>query len=385
MNFVNLILIPRKDGNMSYTVGLISLGCPKNQVDAEQMLAALDEAGFEIVDYVDGCDAVIVNTCGFIDDAKKEAIENILDMVELKNEGVINSIIVTGCLAERYQDEILTEIPEVDTIVGIGANGDIVNIVKSTIEGAGMSTFPPKDELPLDAQRILTTPSYWAYLKIADGCSNRCTYCTIPSIRGNMRSRKLESIVEEAKQLAEIGVKELVIIAQDTTAYGIDLYGEYRLPALLDALCEIDGIEWVRLLYCYPDKVTDELIATMARQEKVVNYIDLPLQHCNDGILKAMNRKGDKAQIESVIQRLRDAMPDIAIRTTFITGFPGETEEQFEDTLSAVREVGFDSIYAFIFSPRNGTPAAEMEDPVTKEEKSARFSRLLELESEVNA
>ncbi|MBQ6600124.1 MAG: radical SAM protein, partial [Clostridia bacterium] len=208
---------------MSYTVGLISLGCPKNQVDAEQMLAALDEAGFEIVDYVDGCDAVIVNTCGFIDDAKKEAIENILDMVELKNEGVINSIIVTGCLAERYQDEILAEIPEVDTIVGIGANGDIVNIVKSTIEGAGMSTFPPKDELPLDAQRILTTPSYWAYLKISDGCSNRCTYCTIPSIRGNFRSRKLESVVEEAKQLAEIGVKELVIIAQDTTAYGIDL------------------------------------------------------------------------------------------------------------------------------------------------------------------
>ncbi len=378
MNFVNLILIPRKDGNMSYTVGLISLGCPKNQVDAEQMLAALDEAGFEIVDYVDGCDAVIVNTCGFIDDAKKEAIENILDMVELKNEGVINSIIVTGCLAERYQDEILTEIPEVDTIVGIGANGDIVNIVKSTIEGAGMSTFPPKDELPLDAQRILTTPSYWAYLKIADGCSNRCTYCTIPSIRGNMRSRKLESIVEEAKQLAEIGVKELVIIAQDTTAYGIDLYGEYRLPALLDALCEIDGIEWVRLLYCYPDKVTDELIATMARQEKVVNYIDLPLQHCNDGILKAMNRKGDKAQIESVIQRLRDAMPDIAIRTTFITGFPGEDEEAFEELNVFINEKEFDRLGCFTFSPQEGTPAAEMENQVEDDVKVRRGEILME-------
>lgn len=363
---------------MSYTVGLISLGCPKNQVDAEHMLAALDEAGFEIVDYVDGCDAVIVNTCGFIDDAKKEAIENILDMVELKNEGVINSIIVTGCLAERYKDEILTEIPEVDTIVGIGANGDIVNIVKNTIEGAGMSTFPSKDELPLDAQRILTTPSYWAYLKIADGCSNCCTYCTIPSIRGAMRSRKIENIVEEAKQLAEIGVKELVIIAQDTTAYGIDLYGEYKLPALLDELCKIDGIEWIRLLYCYPDKVTDELISTMAKQEKVVNYIDLPLQHCNDGILKAMNRKGDKAQIESVIDRLRAAMPDVTIRTTFITGFPGEGEEEFEELNVFINEKEFDRLGCFTFSPQEGTPAAEMENQVEDDIKVRRGEILME-------
>ena len=363
---------------MSYTVGLISLGCPKNQVDAEHILAALDEAGFEIVDYVDGCDAVIVNTCGFIDDAKKEAIENILDMVELKNEGVINSIIVTGCLAERYQDEILTEIPEVDTIVGIGANGDIVNIVKNTIEGAGMSTYPPKDELPLDAQRILTTPSYWAYLKIADGCSNRCTYCTIPSIRGAMRSRKIESIVEEAKQLAEIGVKELVVIAQDTTAYGIDLYGEYKLPELLNALCEVDGIEWIRLLYCYPDKVTDELINTMAKQEKIVNYIDLPLQHCNDGILKAMNRKGDKAQIESVIDHLRAAMPDVAIRTTFITGFPGEGEDEFEELNVFINEKEFDRLGCFTFSPQEGTPAAEMENQVEDDVKVRRGEILME-------
>lgn len=363
---------------MSYSVGLISLGCPKNQVDAEHMLAALDEAGFQIVDYVDGCDAVIVNTCGFIDDAKKEAIENILDMVELKNEGVINSIIVTGCLAQRYKDEILKEIPEVDTIVGIGANGDIVNIVKNTIEGAGMSTFPSQEELPLDAQRILTTPSYWAYLKIAEGCSNCCTYCTIPSIRGGMRSRKIESIVEEARQLAEIGVKELVVIAQDTTAYGIDLYGEYRLPQLLDELCEIDGIEWIRLLYCYPDKVTDELIATMAKQEKIVNYIDLPLQHCNDSILKAMNRKGDKAQIESVISKLRAAMPDVVIRTTFITGFPGEGEEEFEELNIFINEKEFDRLGCFTFSPQEGTPAADMDNQVEEDVKVRRGEILME-------
>ncbi len=357
---------------MSYTVGLISLGCPKNQVDAEHILASLDEAGYEIVDYVDGCDAVIVNTCGFIDDAKKEAIENILDMVELKKEGVIGCVIVTGCLAERYKEEILTEIPEVDTIVGIGANGDIVNIVKNTIDGAGMATFPPKSELPLDSQRILTTPSYWAYLKIADGCSNCCTYCTIPSIRGAMRSREMDSIVEEARQLAEIGVKELVIIAQDTTAYGIDLYGEYKLPALLDALCEIEDIEWIRLLYCYPDKVTDELISTMARQEKIANYIDLPLQHCNDNILKAMNRKGDKAQIEKVIEKLRIAMPDIAIRTTFITGFPGEGEEEFEELSVFINEKEFDRLGCFTFSPQENTPADEMENQVEDDVKVRR-------------
>lgn len=357
---------------MAKTIGLISLGCPKNQVDAEHMLAALDEAGFEIVDYVDGCDAVIVNTCGFIDDAKKEAIENILDMADLKKDGVIGSIIVTGCLAQRYKEEILEEIPEVDTVVGIGANGDIVNIVNETIAGAGKSQFPPQCELPLDAQRILTTPSYWAYIKIAEGCSNCCTYCTIPSIRGAMRSRKLESIVEEARQLAEIGVKELIVVAQDTTAYGIDLYGEYKLPELLRELCGIDGIEWIRLLYCYPDKITDELIDTMASEEKVVNYIDLPLQHCNDGILKAMNRKGSKEQIVSVINKLREKMPDVVIRTTFITGFPGEGEEEFEELAVFVNEMEFDRAGCFSFSPQEGTPAADMDNQVEEDVKVRR-------------
>lgn len=363
---------------MSYKVGLISLGCPKNQVDAEAMLASLDAAGFEIVDYVDGCDAVLINTCGFIDDAKKEAIENILDMVELKNEGIVGSIIVTGCLAQRYQDEILKEIPEVDAIVGIGANADIVNIVKNTIEGNGMSVFPPQCELPLDAQRVLTTPSYFAYLKIADGCSNCCTYCKIPSIRGAMRSREIESIVLEARQLAESGVKELVLIAQDTTAYGKDVYGEYKLPELLEELSKIDSIEWIRLLYCYPDKVTDELIEAMAKLPKVVHYIDLPLQHCNDSILKSMNRKGDKAQIVSVINKLREKMPDIVIRTTFITGFPGEGEDEFEELSVFINEMEFDRVGCFAFSPQEGTPAALMDNQVDEETKTRRGEILME-------
>jgi ribosomal protein S12 methylthiotransferase len=244
---------------------MISLGCPKNQVDAEMMLAALQEKGFEIVDYVDGADAVIVNTCAFIDDAKREAIENILDMVEMKNEGVIRKIIVTGCLVQTQREEILSEFPEVDAVIGIGANGSVADLVeKALTENTRVFDCPDQSGLPLDGQRLLTTPEYWAYLKIADGCSNCCSYCAIPSIRGAYRSRTMESVVEEARQLAETGVKELILIAQDTTNYGMDLYGELRLPALLRALCAIDGVEWIRLLYCYPDKVTDELIDVMA-------------------------------------------------------------------------------------------------------------------------
>ena len=363
---------------MSYSVGLISLGCAKNQIDAEHMLASLDEAGFEIVDYVDGCDAVIINTCGFIDDAKKEAIENILDMVELKNEGIIGKIIVTGCLAQRYKDEILDEMPEVDAVIGIGANGDIVDIVSKTIEGESTAVFPPVCELPLDSQRILTTPSYWAYIKIAEGCSNCCTYCKIPSIRGAMRSRTIESIVEEARQLAELGVKELIVIAQDTTAYGIDIYGEYKLPQLLRELCEIDGIEWIRLLYCYPDKLTDELIDTMAQNKKVLHYIDLPLQHCSNKILSAMNRKGTKEDIISVISKLRAKMPDVVIRTTFITGFPGEGEEEFEELDVFVNEMEFDRMGCFAFSAQEGTPAAEMDGQVEEDVKIRRGEILMD-------
>lgn len=358
---------------MNYKIGMISLGCPKNQVDAEHMLALMDAEGWEIVDYVDGCDAVIVNTCGFIDDAKKEAIENILDMVELKKEGVISKIIVTGCLAQRYKDEIVKEIPEVDAVIGIGANGDIIKTVEEVMSGVDtIEKYPPQCDLPLEGQRILTTPHYWAYLKIGEGCSNRCTYCTIPSIRGNMRSRSIENVIYEAKQLAESGVKELILIAQDTTSYGLDLYGELKLPELLNELCKIDSIEWIRLLYCYPDRITDELIETMKNQEKVVNYIDLPLQHADDKILKAMNRRGDQALIRNVISKLRTEIPDVVIRTTFIVGFPGEGEEEFETLAEFVNEIEFDRLGVFTFSPQEGTPAFDMEDQVDEDIKTRR-------------
>ena len=358
---------------MEYKVGMISLGCPKNQVDAEHMLALIDAAGCEIVDYVNGCDVVIVNTCGFIDDAKKEAIENILDMVELKKEGIISKIIVTGCLAQRYKDEIVTEIPEVDAVVGIGANGDIVKTIEEVMSGVDtIEKYPPRIDLPLEGQRILTTPQYWAYLKIGEGCSNRCTYCTIPSIRGNMRSRSMENVIEEAKQLAESGVKELILIAQDTTSYGLDLYGELKLPELLNELCKIDSIEWIRLLYCYPDRITDELIETMKKQEKIVNYIDLPLQHADDKILKAMNRRGDQAMIRNVIEKLRTEISDVVIRTTFIVGFPGEGEDEFENLAVFVNEIEFDRLGVFTFSAQEGTPAYDMEDQVEEDVKTRR-------------
>lgn len=358
---------------MGYQIGLISLGCPKNQVDAERMLALMDEAGHSIVDYVDGCDVVIINTCGFIDDAKREAIENILDTVELKKEGLVKKIIVTGCLAQRHKDEIAKEIPEVDAVIGIGANGDILKVIENVMSADELiESFPPQSELPLDGQRILTTPEHWAYLKIADGCSNRCTYCTIPSIRGDMRSRKMENIVDEAKQLAEVGVKELIVIAQDTTSYGLDLYGELKLPELLEKLCEIDGIEWIRLLYCYPDRITDELIATIRDQEKIANYIDLPLQHANDRILKAMNRRGTADEIRNTIGKLRAEIPDVVIRTTFITGFPGEDEEAFDDLAAFVNEVEFDRLGCFSFSPQEGTPAYDMADQVEDDVKVRR-------------
>lgn len=358
---------------MDFQVGMISLGCPKNQVDAEHMLALLDEAGCSIVDCVDGCDVVIVNTCGFIDDAKKEAIENILDMVELKKEGLVGKIIVSGCLAQRHKAEIVTEIPEVDAVIGIGADGDIVRIIEDVMQrDTVLEEYPLQSELPLDGQRILTTPEHWAYLKIGEGCSNRCTYCTIPYIRGDMRSRKMENIIDEAKQLAESGVKELILVAQDTTSYGIDIYGELKLPELLEELCKIDSIEWIRMLYCYPDRITDELIDVIKNQEKIVNYIDLPLQHANDGILKAMNRRGTQEDIRRVISKLREEIPDVVIRTTFIVGFPGEGNEEFEDLAVFINEIEFDRLGCFSFSPQEGTPAYDMDCQVDDETKMRR-------------
>lgn len=366
-----------------YKIGMISLGCPKNQVDAERMLAQLDKNGFEIADCYEGVDAVIVNTCGFIDAAKQEAIENILEMAQLKEEGLVKKIIVTGCLAQRYKEEILAEIPETDAIIGIGANGNIADIAKKVIEGEKIFEMPSNTELPLVGERLLTTPEHWAYLKIADGCSNRCTYCAIPSIRGDFRSVEFETLIDEAKALADAGTKELILIAQDTTSYGIDLYGKLRLPELLDALCEIDGIEWIRMLYCYPDKITDELIETMARQPKVLHYIDLPLQHADDGMLRAMNRRGDSAHIRSVISKIREAMPDAVIRTTFIVGFPGEGEKEFENLAEFVNEIEFDRLGCFSFSPQEGTPAYDFENQVEEDVKLRRGEIIMQDQLEI--
>ncbi len=366
-----------------YKIGMISLGCPKNQVDAERMLAQLDKNGFEIADCYEGVDAVIVNTCGFIDAAKQEAIENILEMAQLKEEGLVKKIIVTGCLAQRYKEEILAEIPETDAIIGIGANGNIADIAKKVIEGEKIFEMPSNTELPLVGERLLTTPEHWAYLKIADGCSNRCTYCAIPSIRGDFRSVEFETLIDEAKALADAGTQELILIAQDTTSYGIDLYGKLRLPELLDALCEIDGIEWIRMLYCYPDKITDELIETMARQPKVLHYIDLPLQHADDGMLRAMNRRGDSAHIRSVISKIREAMPDAVIRTTFIVGFPGEGEKEFENLAEFVNEIEFDRLGCFSFSPQEGTPAYDFENQVEEDVKLRRGEIIMQDQLEI--
>ena len=367
-----------------YKIGMISLGCPKNQVDAERMLAQLDEKGYAVTDCYDGVDAVIINTCGFIDAAKQEAIENILEMAQLKEEGLVKKIIVTGCLAQRYKEEIFAEIPEVDAVVGIGANGNIAELVKSVIEGNdNVYEMPDNEKLPLAGERLLTTPEYWSYLKIADGCSNRCTYCAIPAIRGNYRSVEFDTLIEEARQLAAAGTKELVLIAQDTTNYGFDLYGRIRLPELLDALCEIDGIEWIRMLYCYPDKITDEFLETMARQPKVLHYIDLPLQHADDGILKAMNRRGDSAFLRETISRIRTALPDAVIRTTFIVGFPGEGEEEFENLAEFVNEIEFDRLGCFEFSPQEGTPAYDFEDDVESDVKLRRGEIIMQDQLEI--
>ena len=362
----------------------VSLGCPKNQVDGELMLAKLQNAGFENADNFERLDAVIVNTCAFIDSAKQEAIDTILEMVGLKKDGLVRAVIVTGCLAERYRDEILQEIPEVDAVVGIGANGDIDKIVDEVLDGKQTNVFPDKKELPMCGERVLTTPDYWAYLKIAEGCSNCCTYCAIPSIRGPFRSRDEESIVEEAKTLANGGVKELVLIAQDVSSYGIDIYGEYRLAHLLDLLCEIDGIEWIRLLYCYPDKITDELIDTMASQPKVLHYIDLPLQHADDKILKAMNRVYTVESYRDLVRRIRAAIPEVSLTTDLIVGFPGETDEDFQQMLDFLREIRYDSAYTFIYSKRSGTPAATMENQVEESVKKERLSALMAVQNEIS-
>lgn len=358
---------------MSKKIGMVSLGCPKNQVDAEIMLYRLKEAGYEITGNEGEADIVIVNTCGFIEDAKREAIDNILELGQLKEDGSLKGLIVTGCLAERYANEVIDEMPEIDAILGIGCNADIVSVVERVLSGEkGIALFAEKEKLDMDSDRILATPRYTAYLRVADGCDNCCTYCTIPSIRGHFRSRTMESVLDEAERLAKRGVRELVVIAQDTTRYGEDIYGKLMLSELLNKLCEIDGIEWIRILYAYPERITDELLDTMAAQPKIMKYIDIPIQHCNGEVLHNMNRRGNRKSLTELIAKIRTKMPDVAIRTTLITGFPGETEEQFTELCEFVNEIGFDRLGCFAYSAEEGTPAAEMDNQCEKSVKERR-------------
>ena len=363
---------------MSYNVTLLSLGCAKNRVDAEILLYNLKDAGYNIVSSVSLADVVIVNTCGFIDDAKKESIDEILSVAELKNRGLIKTIIVTGCLAERYKNEVLKEIPEVDAVIGIGANNNIADVVDKAIMGVKTEDFPNKLLLPLNGKRIQTTPKYYAYLKVADGCDNRCTYCAIPLIRGKFRSRRMEDILSEAEYLAKNGVKELLVIAQDTTRYGEDIYGKLKLPELLKKLCKIDGIKWIRILYCYPDRITDELIDVISKEEKILNYIDIPLQHCNKRILRLMNRNGDKESLTNLLKKIRQKIPDVILRTTFICGFPGETDEEFNELAEFSKEIKFERMGCFMYSQEEGTPASYMDNQVDNEVKFRRQEILME-------
>lgn len=362
---------------ISRKVGMISLGCPKNQVDGEALLAKLKKAGYEIVNNIEDSDVMIVNTCGFIEQAKREAIDTILEVAEYKNAGLISAIVVTGCLAERYQDEIIKEMPEVDAVLGIGANSDIVKTCDKALCGIVTTSFPNKCYLSINDERVISTPSHWAYLKIAEGCDNRCSYCAIPGIRGGFRSRTIESCVDEAKALAESGVKELILIAQDTTKYGQDLYGKYSLDVLLKELVKIDGIEWIRLFYCYPQRITDSLINVIANEEKVCSYIDIPLQHSDKTVLKNMNRVGDGEDYKALISKMRKAIPDLALRTTFMVGFPGETDEQFENLCKFTEDVKFDKMGCFTFSPEEDTPAYDMKNQIDEDVKVRRQEVLM--------
>lgn len=363
---------------MPVRVGMVSLGCAKNQVDAERMLYRIDKSGYKLVGDAALSDVVIINTCGFIESAKEEAIETILEFAQLKKEGRIKRIIVTGCLSQRYKDELLEEIPEADAAVGLGSADKICDIIEQVMKGERVSSYGSKSLLPLTGGRIQTTLPFYAYLKIADGCSNGCAFCAIPQIRGGFRSVPVEELVEEAKSLAADGVRELVLIAQDSTRYGTDIYGRMALPELLHKLCEIDGLKWIRLLYCYPERITDELIDTIASEEKIVKYIEMPIQHANDEVLRNMRRGITSEELRALIAKLRSRIPGVILRTTVMTGFPGETEEQFEELSAFVNEIRFDRLGCFAFSPEEGTLAAKMPDNTDKEEKQHRADIIME-------
>ena len=363
------------------SVGIVSLGCAKNRVDAEMMMYQLNQAGFQLKEDPAMADAVIVNTCGFIESAKQESIDEILELAQLKKEGKIKAIIVTGCLAERYNTEIMKELEEVDAVIGIGKNADIADVVQKALDGEKTEDFPDKMNLPMEGGRVQSTERHWAYLKIADGCDNCCTYCAIPLIRGSFRSRKMENIIEEAERLVRNGVKELNVIAQDTTRYGEDLYGELKLAELLRKLCKIEGLQWIRVLYCYPDRITDELLDTIREEKKIVKYIDLPLQHCNGRVLRAMNRRGDKESLLTLVSHIREKIPGVVLRTTLIAGFPGETEEDFEELSDFVAQTRFERLGCFAYSQEEDTPAALLPDQIDDEIKNRRAEIISEQEA----
>ena len=359
------------------------MGCSKNQVDAEILLALMVNNGYEICADAQQCDVVIINTCGFIEDAKRESIETIFEFAQLKNQGQVKVLVVTGCLAERYRDQLVSEIPEADVVLGIGSNTQIAQAVQKALDGQRVSAFGDKADLPLNGDRVLSTANYSAYLKIAEGCDNRCSFCAIPLIRGGFRSRRMEDILEEARGLAASGVKELNLVAQDTTRYGQDLYGEYSLDKLLTELCKIDGFHWIRVLYGYPDRVTDSLLEVMAREPKVVKYIDLPLQHASGRVLKEMNRNGNFDSLCALMQRIRSKVPGVVLRTTLIAGFPGETEEDFEQLCEVVRAVRFERLGCCAYSQEEDTPAGEREDQVDPQVRMHRADLVMEEQMDI--
>ena len=362
----------------------LSLGCDKNLVDSEVMLGLLDAKGYQIVDDETQADIIVINTCCFVHDAKEESIQTILEMAEYKTEGRLKALIVTGCLAQRYRQEISEEIPEVDAVLGTTAYDKIVEAVEEALAGAGHVELENVNALPLvDTKRLVTTGGHYAYMKIAEGCDKHCTYCIIPKLRGNYRSVPMERLIQEAKDLAEQGVKELILVAQETTLYGKDIYGEKSLHKLLRELCKVDGIRWIRILYCYPEEIDDNLIQVMKEEKKLCHYLDLPIQHANDEILKRMGRRTSKAQLEEIIGKLKREIPDITLRTTLITGFPGETEEQHEELKAFVDEMEFDRLGVFTYSPEEDTPAAEMPDQIPEEVKEDRQAEIMELQQEI--
>ena len=368
---------------LNFSVGMVSLGCPKNQMDAELMLGKLREAGIPIKADAALADVVIVNTCGFIEAAKQEAIETILEFATLKQEGRIKRLIVTGCMAQRYQQEVADELPECDAVLGLGANVDIVDVVNRVMAGEHVCEFPSRKCWSLDGKRVQTTPQFFAFMRIGDGCNNCCTYCAIPHIRGGLKSRKLETLVDEAKWLVEGGVKEITLVAQDTTQYGVDLYGKPMLVELLKELCKIDGLRWIRMLYCYPEYITDDLLDVVAAEEKIVKYFDIPIQHASGTVLKRMNRTGDRAWLTDLMTHIREKVPGVTLRTTVMTGFPGETEADFEELCEFVNDVEFDRLGCFAYSAEEGTKAAAMPDQVPEDVKQHRADLVMEQQARI--